>query len=138
MRNCRVYTAGYMAGIGSDRFDWRKELESLVLAVEWLHPGVPSGAIPGKGNPDIYFARDVALIRHCDVVFAYLDLDVARCLGATAEMGIAYALGKPIIMVDKSPDNDSLDFNRKMSTSVWRTLDDAANVLQFIARGYND
>lgn len=147
-----VYTAGYMAGERSDRFDWRRAAHQLMveqwnrwyaesprrpaLSVRWLHPGVPDGEIPGSGNPDIYTPRDVLMIRKADMLLAYIDLSVARCLGAVWEMGMAHGMGKPIIMVDMSPEIDSLDLQRSTATSVWTSLEDGVKALAFVAKGF--
>jgi nucleoside 2-deoxyribosyltransferase len=142
----KVYTAGYMAGDKSDRFDWRVEAERIYQGtlgdyaaqnnIKWLHPGVPDGAIPGQGNPDIYTPRDVLQIRKADILLAYIDLEVARCLGAAWEMGMAYATGKPVIMVDMSPEIGSLDLQRSTATSVWTSLEDGVKALAFVAQGF--
>ena len=140
-----VYTAGYMAGEGSDRFDWRKKAASLLSMqrqvfeddrtnpVQWLNPGVPKGDIPGSGNPAIYTPRDVLMIRKADILLAYIDLKVAKCLGAVWEMGMAYGMGKPVIMVDMSPEVDSLDLQRSTATAVWPSLEEGVKALAFVA-----
>ncbi|WP_428411943.1 nucleoside 2-deoxyribosyltransferase [Pararhizobium sp.] len=134
-----VYTAGYMAGPGSNRPDWRHDLEHCLLPnldnIRWLHPGVPPGEEPGAGSADMFFPRDILQIRHCDMMFAYLDLSIARCLGACGEIGFAYGLGIPIIMVDCSAGVRSLDFQRKMATAVFHTLEEGAEALRFSAMG---
>lgn len=134
----KVYTCGYMAGEGSDRFDWRKSLQNMLPddLIKYLHPGVPNGAIPGQGDPKFYSARDILQIRQCDVLFAYFDLSVAKSLGASLEMGLAYGYEKRIIMVDKSPDIGSLDLNRAIADVVWLDLEGAARHLEFVAEGF--
>lgn len=139
-----VYTAGYMAGKGSDRMDWRKALEAVVAKrsgdypeseIRWLHPGVPHNAVPGKGDPNLYAARDVIQVRHADMMVAYFDLEVARSLGAAHEVGMAYVLGTPVVMIDKSPDVGSLDFQRQCALVVVATIAEAAEVVAFTAPG---
>lgn len=139
-----IYTAGYMAGPGSDRLDWRAELVSAVAfggthigydGVEWLHPGVPEGAIPGQGDPSIYMARDLAQINRADAIVALFDLGLARCIGVSCEIGIAFQQRKPIIMIDLSPDIGSLDFARVIATSVWEDVESAAIAVRFLALG---
>lgn len=139
-----VYTSGYMAGKGSVRIDWRRALEAAVAKrgadypegeVRWLHPGVPRKAIPGKGDPDLYAVRDIIQIRQADMVVAYFDLQVARSLGTAHEVGMAYALGTPVVMIDKSPDVGSLDFQRQCALVVVSEIGKAAEVVAFTAPG---
>ena len=153
----KVYTAGYMHGEGSDRFNWRKELQKPIRDyfashfisgddysrtcdnfknyIHWLNPGVPEGQIPGKGDPQMFVPRDLAQIQACDVMVAQFDLSTARCMGAATEVGLAYAWQKRIIMIDKSPDIGSLDFIRGVADAVYQEYDEAAEALVFIAEG---
>ncbi len=133
-----VYTCGYTAGEGSPRYDWRKELMKLCtdVPINWLHPAAPPGEIPGQGTKELYGPRDALMIERCDVLFAYIDLDVARCLGASWEMGVAWAYQKQVILVDKSPSIGSLDLNRWASSSLWYELRTGAQALRFIAKGF--
>ena len=132
-----VYTAGYMTGSLSDRFNWRKVLEDVMKLkdspIKFLHPQVEAGVIPGQGDNNIYGLNDILLIQKCDLVVAYFDLKVARCLGASLEMGYAHALQKPIIMIDKSPDIGSLDLNRFIASSIHHKISSAAKHLDFIS-----
>ncbi len=136
-----IYTAGYMAGPGSDRPDWRAELNKMVgaearLNIDWLHPGVPDGVVPGTGDSKLYMVRDLAQINRADAIVALFDLDQARSLGSASEIGIAYAQGKPIIMIDTSREIGSLDFARALSVSVWPSIETAAEAVAFLAKGF--
>lgn len=136
----KIYTAGYMAGKGSDRPDWRAELVHCVeyfleKRVDWLNPGVPDGAVPGQGDPSIYMARDLVQINAADILVALFNLEHARCLGAASEIGIAFQQRKPIIMIDESPKIGSLDFARSISTCVVGSIDEAAERVRFVAEG---
>jgi len=133
----KVYTAGYMTGKGSKRNDWRIILVEATEfeAIRWLHPGVPKGVIPGKGNPNIYSARDIIQVRIADMIVAYFDLRIARGLGTAHEVGMACALGKPIIMIDRSPEVGSLDFQRQCALSVVLHIQEAAEIISFAAQG---
>lgn len=139
-----VYTAGYMTGKGSDRLDWRAALEAAVAElyveypegeVRWLHPGVPRNTVPGKGDPNLYAARDVIQVRQADMVVAYFDLEVSRSLGTAHEVGMAYALGTPVVMIDKSPVGGALDFQRQCALVVVPSIGKAAEVVAFTAPG---
>lgn len=141
MRKMRVYTAGYMHGRNIDRHAWRESLEAACQEspIDWLHPGVFPGDIPGKGNPRNYAARDQLLIQRCDVVFAYFDIAVARCLGAAAEVGYAWGLGKLIIMLNANEETyecGSLDLCRAWTHSEWCSYKEAVDQLKFLADGF--
>lgn len=135
----KIYTAGYM--IQGDRFDWRDSLMKRTVFLKnitWLHPKAVDGSIPGEGDPEIYSSRDVLQIQMCDILLAYIDLSVAKCLGAVFEIGLAYAWQKRIILVDVNPQIHSLDFCRHMSDSVWDNLSDAVFALDFITENIGD
>ncbi len=134
----KIYTAGYMAGEGSDRPNWREALVQEMGVcdhITWLHPGVPPGQIPGQGDPRTYMPRDLAQINSCDICVALFDLKYARCLGAASELGILFQQRKPIIMIDKSPDIGSLDFQRSIATCVVDSIPHAADTILFVADG---
>ncbi len=136
-----IYTAGYMAGSGSDRPDWRADLNNAVgpearMNINWLHPGVPPGEVPGQGSSALYMVRDLAQINRADAIVALFNLEQARSLGSASEIGIAYAQGKPIIMIDTSPDIGSLDFARALSVSIWPSIEEAAEAIAFLAKGF--
>lgn len=135
----KVYTCGYMAGEGSPRYDWRKDLVASLVGTNiiWLHPGCPPGDIPGQGNRALYGPRDALMVKHCDVLFAFIDFEVARCIGASWEMGLAFGYDKRIILVDCQPEIGSLDLNRWGADSVWTKLTEGSAALRFIADGYS-
>ncbi len=137
----KVYTAGYMAGVGSSRPNWRVQLRSYFKdsdCITWFDPGVPKDAIPGEGNPLIYMPRDLAQINEAHVIVALFNLEQARCLGAAVEVGIAYQQRKPIIMIDQNPEIGSLDFVRAVATSVYTDFSAAVESLRFLADGFVD
>lgn len=141
MRKMRVYTGGYMHGAGSDRFPWRDQLvkDCRDVPISWLHPGVFPGDIPGKGNNKIYAARDELLIQKCDVLFAYLDITVARNLGVASEIGYAWALGKIVIVVNankETVDCGSLDLCRAWCHAEWNSWKLPIDHLKFLAAGF--
>lgn len=51
-------------------------------------------------DPAVYTARDLAALRGCDAVLAYMDASNPSGFGLSLEVGYAHALGKPIAFVD--------------------------------------
>ncbi len=151
----KIYTAGYMVGEGVDRPDWRAGLKREIIraikdqygltqgnsvtymndTIQWLNPAVPRGSIAGQGKPEFYSTRDIIQVKSSDAIVAFYDLNIAKGLGTTIEMGMAYAWQKRIIMIDMSPEIHSLDFNRKIADSVWKNIGDAAIAILFMAEG---
>lgn len=129
-----------MHGEGSDRHRWRDNLvEQCGSNISWLHPGVFPGDIPGKGNPKYYSVRDALLIQKCDVLFAYVDITMARNLGAAAEIGFAWAYGKLVIFVNANEETkncQSLDLCRAWCHAEHDSLSDAIEHLRFLAKGF--
>ena len=117
-----VYTCGYMQQ--GARYDWRAELVLRCRDVEWLHPD------PFATDARIFALRDWLLVKRCDVLFAYVNTNEASNLGTMLEIGIAFALSKPIIMVDKSPENKSLDMAREYAGYVCFELTDGIKCLK--------
>lgn len=155
MRKLRVYTCGYMHGEGSDRHRWRdslveqcridtslrptRSIPKMQENIDWLHPGVLPGAVPGKGDLRQYSVRDALLIQRCDVLFAYVDITVARNLGAAAEIGFAWAYGKLVVMVNANEETklcQSLDLCRAWCHYEFDSWDAAVAHLKFLAEGF--
>lgn len=54
----------------------------------------------GFSDPTRYTFFDLEAVRHCDLVFAYLEEDSPSGLGLSYEMGLAKGLGKRVIFVN--------------------------------------
>jgi hypothetical protein len=66
----------------------------------WTYGGPLYDYFHGDVQPetrDKVFTRNMAAIKNCDMLFAYID--TADCHGTLVEIGAAYVLGKPIYMV---------------------------------------
>ena len=55
-------------------------------------------------SPSQYTLWDLEGVKHCDIVFAYMELDNPSGIGLSLEIGYAKALGKTVILVDAKMD----------------------------------
>lgn len=69
------------------------------------------------------WARDVWDVRHCDILLA--DLRWGNGRFTMFEMGMAYALGKPIILVTDDPARDDSICLQYAPAAIFDNLDDA-------------
>lgn len=125
----KVYLAGNM------HTNWRELVASRVQECEFLWPHkAPSKGHSDGGDPDFYFPRDVALLRSADLLFCVIE-DVGRNIGTSAEVGMAFAWGKPVILVNLCASIHSFQFLEKSSTSVCHSIDAGIDVLKFVVSG---
>jgi len=122
----KVYLAGNM------HTGWREKVASQINGCEflWPHKALNENGSDG-GNPDVYFPRDVVLLRSANLVFCVIENE-GRNIGTAAEIGMAYAWGKPVILVNLCPDIHSFKFLEKASTTVCYSLEEGLEVLRFL------
>jgi len=60
----------------------------------------------GLTDPSEYWTWDVHFVRHCDILFAYMDNDNPSGYGLALEVGLALGLNKTIILVDDRSKHD--------------------------------
>jgi nucleoside 2-deoxyribosyltransferase len=85
----------YLAGGWSD---WRNKVASNIINCEFLDPSVCLDNQTGDNLPD-WFEIETEMIRNCDAVICWITKDNQSGFGATFEMGMAYALNKPYILI---------------------------------------
>ena len=122
----RIYLAGNM------HTHWRDEVVSAVSGCEFLLPYKypKDGGSRGKGA-DVFFPRDVALLKSADLVFCVIE-NQGRNIGTAAEIGMAYAWNKPVVLVNLCPEIPSFNFLEKASTTVCYTMKDGVEILRFL------
>lgn len=91
-------------------------------------------------NSKEYTIWDLYYVKNCDVVFAYMENDNPSGYGLTLEIGVASALGKPVILVDERSKNDSnfkkyFKIVQESSTIVFDNLEDGTNFLKNFRNG---
>lgn len=60
----------------------------------------------GLDNSDSYTMWDIHFVKECDIFFAYMESTNPSGYGLCFELGIAYALGKTIILIDERSSKD--------------------------------
>tara|TARA_R110000772_G_scaffold20466_5_gene56955 strand:- start:110988 stop:111404 length:417 start_codon:yes stop_codon:yes gene_type:complete len=87
-----IYLAG---GWGT----WRDTVidEFKDININWLDPRIAKD----KSN---WFQIEVDMVRECDLIIAWVMADNKSGFGMTYEMGMAYALGKPYILINEKED----------------------------------
>lgn len=110
----------YLAGHLHD--DWRSKVKyavevSLVnypeAGINWLEPrrnfSSRTGA-PGN-DPRFYVPNDIQLVNRADIIAFMLEADHGN-IGGTWEAGYAYALNKPVYLLDMDRENYRYDILR--------------------------
>ena len=103
----RVYLAG---DISPERWRLKVMKECLDCGITWLSPidnisYSYQSMIPAHKKNRVFHIADLVKLREADVVFAYLrersvDLEQGTLYSGTSwELGVAFALGKPAIIV---------------------------------------
>jgi len=86
----KFYLAGGMHS------NWRAEA-SCISAHAFIDPRALNAGID---DPAVYTERDLAAIRECDGVLAFMSPDNPSGYGLSVEVGYAAGLGKPIAWID--------------------------------------
>ena len=122
----RIYLAGNM------HTDWRDKVASAITGCQflWPHKYPKDGGARGKGA-DVFFPRDVTLLKSANLVFCVIENE-GRNIGTAAEIGMAYAWNKPVVLVNLCPEIQSFNFLEKAATTVCYTLEDGLEILRFL------
>lgn len=83
----------YLAG-GWGKF---RDIVQQDTNADWLNP-------EHMTNSDNWFELEVEAVRKCDGMIAWFEKDNQSGFGMTFEMGMAYALNKPYILICESPE----------------------------------
>lgn len=87
-----------------------------------------------------YTIWDLYYVRNSDIVFAYMQKENPSGYGLTLEIGLAAALGKPIILIDERSNYDEAFKNyfrivRETSSIVFDRFEDGVNFLKNLRNG---
>ena len=121
----KVYLSGGM------KSNWRNEIKQFVSAI-WIDP-----CEHGLNIASEYTIWDLAGIRNCDVVFAYLEKDNPSGLGLMLEIGYAKALNKVVILVD-AQDNKYMLIGHNTADCYYSEFEDGITVLKSLSKIYKD
>jgi hypothetical protein len=128
-----VYTAGSVSDLGDTDSNWRKTLPDI-KGIRWLNPALA----PNKKDFCFAFPRDIIQLKESDVIIAIFNKDKVQ-RGTSAETGLAYALGKIVIIISDSNENDyQLRYILGFAHHRVRTLKEAIELLSFMAKGFID
>lgn len=84
--------------------------------------------------PKQYTTWDIHFVKKCDIFFGYMEQSNPSGYGLALELGLAYAMGKTIILVDERSEHDK-DFSRyfkivqQSSSVVFTSLDEGVDFL---------
>lgn len=116
----------------------RQDIDHLVDSVVWLHPRAPTTVVDGNSASRVgfYIPRNLRLIHSCDFVLSciypgYPSIDSAH------EIGVAYALGKPVVTVDLTKGDRDYAAWRAMSLVVLESLEMAADYLLYQVQDFD-
>jgi len=89
----------------------------------------------GLEHSDLYTTWDIHYVKECDIFFGYMEATNPSGYGLAFELGIAYALGKTIILVDERSIQDEAfakyyKILYKPSGAVLTNLQDGINYLK--------
>lgn len=122
----KVYLAGGM------RSGWQEIVKQQMPHLDFFDPR--DKELDDTWNLDKFGSWDLAHIRRCDVVFAYMEKTNPSGVGMACEMGYAYGLGKTVILcleLDNEHQKDRyLGFMRKVSQIVFDNFEEALDYLK--------
>jgi len=98
----KIYLAGGFRGT-VDGMPWQHFVQHRASKPHiYLDPSTH----PEMKAVDQYTLWDLAAVRSCDVVLAYMDVDNPAGWALALEIGYAYGLRKPVLLVDKKSEVD--------------------------------
>jgi nucleoside 2-deoxyribosyltransferase len=130
MTKIKVYLAGDLLVP-----DWRKEIIDYFREydnIEFVYPITYKES--STRDPRVYVIRDISLLRLADVVFAYIRDVNHKYSGTSAEIGMAKALGKTLVVVIENDckTTNQFSFIAQIADSVCNTLDKGIDILEYM------
>lgn len=117
----RIYLAGHLHDDWRNQFIWEYEtllsLKGITNSnIEWLQPRRSFSESTGKPGSDAkkYVPNDIRLINSSDAVVFVLEKDHGN-IGGAWEVGYAYAMHIPVLLLDRDPENYRYDILRMTS-----------------------
>lgn len=129
-------TKVYLSG-GLNNSDWQGKLIDKVGKEGYVYFNPREHNLEHSKEYTIW---DLYYVRNCDIVFAYMQKENPSGYGLTLEVGIAAALGKPIILIDERSENDK-DFKsyfkivRESSSIVFNDFESGIKFLKNLRNG---
>ena len=130
MNNITVYLAGDLL-----KPAWRDEVINYFKDREGIDFVIPMELEQSSvRDPKVYVPRDVVLINKADVVFAFIRNGGHKYSGTSAEIGMAKALGKTIIVVilNEAKYTNQFNFITQIADSVCNDLNKGIEILDYM------
>jgi hypothetical protein len=124
--------------IPADYLGPRQDIDHLMASVVWLHPRAPTslGDRDNTARVGFYVPRNLRLIRGCDFVLSCIYPSFPS-IDSAHEIGVAYALGKPVVTVDLTKGARDYAAWRAMSLVVLDSLEMAADYLLYQVQDFD-
>ena len=136
----RIYFAGSIRG-GREDADWYDALIVALAArasVLTEHVADPERADSGRSDREIY-ERDVAWLGSADAVVAEVTVP---SMGVGYELGLAEALGKPVLCLYRTDAEHRLSAmvggNDRFNVATYRSVDEAVSAIDDFLGGLTD
>jgi nucleoside 2-deoxyribosyltransferase len=130
MNKITVYLAGDLL-----KPHWRDEVMKLQDDFEGIEFVIPMELEQSSvRDPKVYVPRDIVLINKADVVFAFIRDAGHKYSGTSAEIGMAKALGKTIIVVilNEAKYTNQFNFITQIADSVCNDLNKGIEILTYM------
>jgi len=113
----KIYLAGGFC-------NWRDKVANIIDNCIWLDPRNAQDPLTGK-NFQNWFEMEVEMLKECDAVIAYISFKNLSGYGSTWEMGVAYALNKPYILINEKDNEYQWGMQTKGSFANFKNLNEA-------------
>lgn len=118
---------------GGHHSGWQRRVKAAVPQFDYLDPSMHH-----IGQADAYTAWDLAAVRACDFVFAYLESSNPSGYGLSVEIGYARALEKFVVLVDEKSSSDTrlekrLRILQSTASVVFSRFSDGVHYLRSLA-----
>lgn len=129
-------TKVYLSG-GINQSDWQGKLINEVGTDGYVYFNPREHNLEHSKEYTIW---DLYYVKNCDIVFAYMQKENPSGYGLTLEIGLAAALGKPIILIDEKSNHDPA-FNkyfkivRETSSIVFNEFEEGISFLKNLRNG---
>ena len=130
MNNITVYLAGDLL-----KPAWRDEVIKYFKDREGIEFVIPMELEQSTvRDPKVYVPRDVVLINKADVLFVFIRDAGHKYSGTSAEVGMAKALGKTIIVVilNECKYTNQFNFITQIADSVCNDLQAGIGILEYM------
>jgi nucleoside 2-deoxyribosyltransferase len=121
----KVYLSGGMYS------GWQEKAKGLL----WHRIKVLNPCESGQTTPAEYTLWDIEAVKNADALLVYFEDDNPSGIGLSLEMGIAVALGIPVILVDDMNDKRT-QILRQSASLICADLDQAAEYIKAMAPIY--